>query len=274
MTRSDLSTLAGILRDAAQAEILPRFRHLEAGAVRHKSGPLDLVTDADEAAERMIAARLAVQFPGCVIVGEEAACADPSLLGVLADADLAFVIDPVDGTSNFAAGLALFGVMAAAIRHGEVVAAAILDPVGDDCALALRGEGAWIETPDGRRTGLHVAAPAPVAEMAGNVSWRFMPEPQRTTVCGNLPRLGGSWDYRCAAHRYRMAAAGHCHFLVFNRLLPWDHAPGWLLHREAGGYSARFDRSPYSAALTDGGLICAPDRESWEALREALLAGE
>jgi fructose-1,6-bisphosphatase/inositol monophosphatase family enzyme len=271
MTSSDLSALAAILRDAARAEILPRFGRLGAGSVRHKTGPLDLVTDADEAAERMIAARLAEHFPGCVIVGEEAASADPSMLSRLADADLAFVVDPVDGTANFAAGLPLFGVMAAAIRHGEVVASAIYDPIGDDTALALRGEGAWTETLDGRRVDLHVASPAPVAQMAGNVAWRFMPEPQRTTVCGNLPRLGGSWDYRCAAHEYRMAAAGHCHFLVFNRLLPWDHAPGWLLHREAGGFSARFDGSDYSPARTDGGLICAPDRESWAALRETLL---
>jgi fructose-1,6-bisphosphatase/inositol monophosphatase family enzyme len=151
MTAADLSTLAAILRDAARAEILPRFRHLDAAAVRHKTGPLDLVTDADEAAERMIAARLARYFPGCVIVGEEAASADPSLLERLADAELAFVIDPVDGTSNFAAGLALFGVMAAAIRRGEVVASAIHDPIGDDTALALRGEGAWIEAADGWR---------------------------------------------------------------------------------------------------------------------------
>ena len=43
-----------------------------------------------------------------------------------------------------------------------------------------------------------------------------------------------------------MLAAGHCHFLLFNRLMPWDHAPGWLLHREAGGYSARFDGAPYA----------------------------
>jgi fructose-1,6-bisphosphatase/inositol monophosphatase family enzyme len=262
---------ADILRDAARSEIMPRFRHLAAGAVRHKTGPLDLVTDADEAAEQVIAAGLAARFPGCVIVGEEAASADPSLLQTLAGADLAFVIDPVDGTANFAAGLPLFGVMAAAIRRGEVVAAAIYDPVGDDTALAVRGEGAWIESADGECVPLHVAAPAPVSEMSGNVSWRFMPEPQRGTVCGNLPRLGGSWDYRCAAHEYRMTAAGHCHFLVFNRLLPWDHAPGWLLHHEAGGYAARLDGSPYNATETDGGLICAPDRASWEALRATLL---
>src|SRR5271165_6691596 len=48
-------------------------------------------------------------------------------------------------------------------------------------------------------------------------------------------RLGGSWHYRCAAHEYRLTAAGHYHPLFFNRLMPWDHAPGWLPHQEAGG---------------------------------------
>ncbi|MDR3538010.1 MAG: inositol monophosphatase family protein [Acetobacteraceae bacterium] len=256
---------------AARTEILPRFRNLADADIRAKTGPLDLVTDADEAAERVIDAGLAHRFPGCVVVGEEATAADPTRLDLLADADLAFVVDPIDGTANFAAGLPLFGVMAAAIVRGEVVAAAIHDPLGDDTALALRGEGAWIETPAGRRTDLRVAASAPVGEMAGNVSWRFLPEPARSTVCGNLIRLGGCWDYRCSAHEYRMVAAGHCHFLFFNRLYPWDHAPGWLLHREAGGYSARLDGSFYGPTRIDGGLICAPDLTSWQALRDTLL---
>jgi fructose-1,6-bisphosphatase/inositol monophosphatase family enzyme len=68
-----------------------------------------------------------------------------------------------------------------------------------------------------------------------------------------------------------MAAGGHCHFLFFNRLMPWDHAPGWLLHREAGGFSACFDGTDYAPARTDGGLICTPDRASWQALRDALF---
>jgi len=107
--------------------------------------------------------------------------------------------------------------------------------------------------------------------MTGNVAWRFLPEPYRTTVCMNQQRLGGVWDYRCAAHAYRMTCAGHGHLLLFSRLMPWDHAPGWLLHREAGGYSARFNGSPYTPLPTDGGLICAPDRDSWRAARQALL---
>lgn len=271
LTHRDLHDLATLLRDAAQAEILPRFRRLGADGVRTKTGPLDLVTAADEQAEHRITAGLAARFPGCVVIGEEATTADPGRLDLLATADLAFVVDPVDGTANFAAGLPLFGVMAAAIVRGEVVAAAIHDPLGDDTALALRGEGAWVEASDGGRTDLRVAAPVPAAEMAGNVSWRFLPEPARSTVCGNLIRLGACWDYRCAAHEYRMTAAGHGHFLFFNRLYPWDHAPGWLLHQEAGGYSARFDGSAYRPTETQGGLICAPDRASWEDLHETLL---
>jgi fructose-1,6-bisphosphatase/inositol monophosphatase family enzyme len=271
MKIADLQTVATLLRDSGRIEIMPRFRNLAEGAVKMKTGPLDLVTEADEAAERRITAGLRREFPGCVVIGEEAASANPELLRDLADADLAFVVDPVDGTANFAAGLALFGVMAAVFRRGEIVGAVIHDPVGDDCALALRGEGAWLETPDGRRRDMRVAAPVPAARMGGNVSWRFMPEPVRYEVCARLPRLAACWDYRCSAHAYRMTADGHGHFLLYYRLYPWDHAPGWLLHREAGGYSARFDGQPYDPSDVYSGLICAPDRDGWEAVRAALL---
>jgi fructose-1,6-bisphosphatase/inositol monophosphatase family enzyme len=265
------NSVGTLLRAAARAEVMPRFRRLGVGDIRAKSGPLDLVTEADEAAERMITHGLREMFPGCLVIGEEAAAADPFLLDGLADAELAFVVDPIDGTSNYAAGLPLFGVMAAAIMRGEIVASVIHDPVGDDTAFALRGEGAWIEAPDGRREDLRVAAAAPLGEMSGAVSWRYLPEPLRSRVCARLPLLAASFDLRCAAHQYRMLAAGHCHYMLFNRLLPWDHAPGWLLHQEAGGFSAQFDHLPYRPAVMRGGLICTPDEASFHALREALL---
>jgi fructose-1,6-bisphosphatase/inositol monophosphatase family enzyme len=270
---ADLAAVADTLRDAARREIIPRFRRLADDAVRQKSGPLDLVTEADEAAERVITDGLRRAFPGCAVVGEEAAERDPSLLRALASADLAFAVDPIDGTSNFAWGMPLFGCMAAAIRRGDVVASVIHDPIVGANAMALRGEGAWSEEADGRRHDLRVAAPVPLAEMTGTASWRFLPEPQRSTVGRNLVRVAASFVYRCAAHEYRLAAAGYCHYLVFGKLMPWDHAPGWLLHREAGGYSAMFDGAPYSVGVHAGGLICAPDRESWRALKQALLEG-
>lgn len=270
--RADASALAALLRAAARAEIMPRFRRLEAGAVRQKSGPLDLVTDADTAAERAIAEGIAARWPGALVIGEEGAAADPSLLARLPAAELAFVVDPVDGTFNFATGVPLFAVMAAAVVRGRVAMAAIFDPMGDDTALAIAGAGAWVETPSGARTQLRVAAPAEPPSMAGVVSWQFMPEPLRTRVISRLPRLAATWNYRCAGHEYRLAASGGCHVLVYHRLLPWDHAPGWLLHREAGGFSAAFDGAEYSVARTAGGLLCAPDRAAWAATHAALLA--
>ena len=270
-SRRQLAELGLLLRAAARAEIMPRFRKLPPEAIRAKSGPLDLVTEADEAAERMITTGLRRLFPGCLVVGEEASASDPGLLDGLADAELAFTVDPIDGTSNYAAGLPLFGCMAAVVCRGEVVAAAVLDPVGDDIGFALRGEGAWTEAADGIAVDLRVAEPAPVAAMTGALSWRNLPPDQRARVLGRLGAVAANWDFRCAAHQYRMVAAGHCHYAMFNRLLPWDHAPGWLLHREAGGFSARLDGSPYRPAQVAGGLLCTPDEASFHALRTALL---
>ena len=269
-----MAEVAALLRGAARSEVMPRFRRLAAAAVRTKSGPLDLVTDADEAAERVIAAGLRARFPGCVVVGEEAATADPALLDGLADADLAFVVDPVDCTANCFAGVPVFGCMAAVIRRGEVVAAWIHDPIGDDTAMAIRGEGAWIEDAAGGRRALRVAAPAPADRMVAAVSWGFMAPALKARVTANLPRLAATVGYRCAAQEYRLAADGHLHLLVYNRLLPWDHAPGWLLHREAGGFAAQFDGRPYSPLVRTGGLVCAPDRQGWAAARDALGLGD
>jgi fructose-1,6-bisphosphatase/inositol monophosphatase family enzyme len=103
------------------------------------------------------------------------------------------------------------------------------------------------------------------------VGTNFLPEPLRTTVNGNLSRLRMSSWLRCAAHEYRMAAAGHCDLLFYYKLMPWDHAAGWLLHQEAGGYSAHFDGSPYRSTHLTGGLICAPDQTSWQLARDTLL---
>ncbi len=270
-TLSDALRIGEILSQAARIEIMPRFGELVAGQVREKSSRFDVVTDADEAAERSISAALEAAWPGAVVVGEEATAANPTLLDAIGTADLAFVLDPLDGTKNFASGLPLFGIMVAATVRGEVALAAIHDPVCRNTAYALRGEGAWTQGEGGARTDLRVADAVPLREMHAIIGTNFLPEPLRTTVNGNLARLGMNAWLRCAAHEYRMAAAGHCDILFYNKLMPWDHAAGWLLHREAGGYSAHFDGTGYHPTHRTGGLICAPDEASWRLVREALL---
>lgn len=268
---ADIQYVGRLLASVAHAEIMPRFRNLTPAGVREKSSAFDVVTEADEAAEEAIAAGLRAAFPSAVIIGEEAAGRDPGLLQSLGSAELAFVVDPIDGTKNFTARLPLFGLMAAAIVRGEVVGGVIYDPVGRDWAYAVRGEGAWLESEDGATQDLRVAPPVPPQEMHAVAGTNFLPEPLRTTISGNLKKLGMNFWLRCAAHEYRLAAAGHCHLLLYNKLMPWDHAAGWLLHREAGGYSAHFDGTPYHPTHLTGGLICAPDAASWQAVHDALF---
>ena len=93
----------------------------------------------------------------------------------------------------------------------------------------------------------------------------------RTTVLGNMAKVRFLMNYRCAGHEYRTFAAGHSHFVMYNKLMPWDHLPGALISQEAGAYAARLDGSAYRPEHTAGGLLLAPDRESWDILRREVF---
>lgn len=267
----DIESLAGILRDAAQAEILPRFRRLDADMVRQKTEAIDIVTEADEAAERFIAARVKRLMPEITFIGEESVSADPALLATLKDADLAVIVDPIDGTSNYAAGMPLFAVMAAVVSKGETVAGLIYDPMGDDWVMAERGSGAWQKRVDGNATRLKAAAAVPLDQMVGTASVGYLKAEIRPRIYANLAKVRMAMSYRCAGHEYRTIAAGHWHFTLFNKLLPWDHLAGALISQEAGAHVARFDGSAYLPAHLDGGLLIAPDPDAWQLLRDEVF---
>lgn len=271
MLKLDIEALGNLLRDAARVEILPRFRRLGEGDIRIKTEASDLVTEGDEAAERYIKARLDTVLPGALFVGEESVAHEPDLLPKLADADLALVIDPIDGTFNFASGIPLFAVMAAVVSKGETVAGLIYDPMGDDWVLAEKGGGAWQVTPDGRRSKLTVIAPAPLAEMYGMASTGFLPGGKRAIVLQNMAKLRFLMNYRCAGHEYRTFASGHVHYLMYNKLMPWDHLPGTLISQEAGAYAARFDGTAYQPHHVDGGLVLASNKDVWDELRREVF---
>jgi fructose-1,6-bisphosphatase/inositol monophosphatase family enzyme len=271
MPAFDITRLAHILREAAKAEILPRFRRLDAGQIHQKSSAIDLVTEADEMAERHIKAAVVEAWPEALFVGEESVAADPALLDRLDEADFAIIVDPVDGTANFAAGLPLYATMAAVVMDGETVAGVIYDPMGDDWVLAERGAGAWQRFPDGRSLRLTVATAPGLEDLVGHVSITFLPADSKPKVLSNLAKIRVAANYRVAGHDYRTFATGHCHFVAFNKLMPWDHLAGCLIAEEAGGYVARFDGSAYLPQHRDGGLIIATDHNAWNLLRREVF---
>jgi fructose-1,6-bisphosphatase/inositol monophosphatase family enzyme len=268
-----LDTLRTIVSAAGVAEIMPRFRSLGAADISEKKSAIDLVTNADLMAERQITDALRALFPEALVVGEEAAETDPGMIAALRGADLAFVIDPVDGTFNFAAGLPVFGTNLAVVVRGETVAGLIHEPVLGATLIAAKGAGARVISADGVEKPLCVAPPAPLAAMVGTISINDIGQDRRARIAANLARIRMAFAYNCSAYEYWMVATGKVHFIGHFKLMPWDHLAGVLIHEEAGGHTARFDGTPYRPGDTDGGILSAPDRESWnEILAQIVLA--
>jgi fructose-1,6-bisphosphatase/inositol monophosphatase family enzyme len=261
----DIDKVAALIRAAAAEHILPFFEKLEAGQIEEK-GPGDLVTIADLRTEQALTPLLRDLMPGSSVVGEEAASKDGAVFDRLAGEGDVWVIDPVDGTANFAAGLPLFACMVAFIRRGQVIASWIYDPVKDIMAVAASGSGAF-----SNGTRITVAPPVVPGQMSGAVAVQSGNRQLVRKIAGRSNLVGSVFSFRCAGQEYLALSTGRAHFALYHRLMPWDHAPGYLLHREAGGYGRRLDRSDYTPRLHDGGLLLTPDEASWNALHAVLI---
>lgn len=268
LTPAQQNHVLNIVRRAAKAEIMPRFRSLSASDVSTKSRPDDLVTAADLAAEAMITRALSMAFPNALIVGEEAASKDPDLIAKIADAPLAFIVDPVDGTWNFAKGLAVFGVILAVTQFGRPAFGLIYDPMADDWAIADDETPATLERPTGATHPLKVSMGKPIDALSGHIHLHQFKGAQQRGVAALLPTFQHTEALRCSAHEYRMLAQGHTDFMLAATLNPWDHAAGALICQQAGGHVEMLDGGPYSAARQDGFLLIAPDRTTWNKLKK------
>ena len=260
--------VAAVVQDVAAQVIEPRFENLADDDVEEKA-PQELVTTADRESERALVRRLGEILPGVPVVGEEGTWAEGTVPSdVLASAPRAWLVDPVDGTSNFVSGSPDWGVMVALVERGQAVASWIWRPVERLLYLAERGGGAWA---DGRRLRLE-PAPADVGRLRGGVLRRFLADDVLATVDRNAGRFAGiTTGTMAAAVEYPLIAEGEQHFALFGRTLPWDHGPGVLLVEEAGGVARRLDGTPYRPADTADTLLVAADEQAWDTVRQALL---
>ena len=264
----NVDRVADYIREAAAEEIITRFTQLAPEDIAEKQ-PGDLVTATDLAMERRLSAVLASEMPGSVVFGEEAVALDRALLTMLGGDAPVWVIDPLDGTGNFAAGIPLFAVLVAYIVAGETQAGWIYDPVGGRMATGVRGEGTWM---NGRR--LSIAKPPELRRLTGSVYGRKFRQSEAYVRLygGGRGPIGQIFNTRCVGQEYLARLQGGMHFGIYTRLNPWDHAAGCLLHEEAGGHVARFDHSPYKPGLESPGILVAPDIDLWNRLHKELIA--
>lgn len=253
-----------VIIDAVERAILPRYQTLQAGEIIDKGGN-DLVTVADREAEVILAEGLARIIPDAAIVGEEAASADPALLSRLGS-DQCWIIDPVDGTNNFASGKGPFGVLIALSEGGETVAGWLYDPLTGRFCHAIKGGGAFIMGDPFK------AQPSSHTPPIAAISLVFMDPARREAMRQHIAPHYQLVDIpRCAAEQYPRIAFGINDVSIFERTLAWDHAAGVLLVNEAGGKAARPDGRPYRVDEAHlPGLIGAASPALFDQLAERL----
>lgn len=262
MTSSRLHIeMEALLRRVGRDVVLPRFRTLTAQDITEKA-PDDLATVADQEAEIALAEGLEAMIPGLPVVGEEAAHADASVLERLAGD--CWIVDPIDGTHNFAHGKPPFGILIALASGGEAHTGWIYDVLTERLCIAHRGTGAFIS---GERIAARASGETPPIAAISTI---FMDAEERQRVCAQVaPHYRLVDTPRCAAEQYPRLALGANDVSIFNRTLAWDHAAGVLWLNEAGGKAARPDGSAYRVdEWNRPNLLGAASPALWDQLAE------
>lgn len=262
--------VADIIRNVAAEKIRPRFQNLATHEIRSKSSSSDLATIADDEAEAELTRILKGLMPGSQVVGEEAVSAGDISRDILQNKDTVWVIDPVDGTGNFAAGRPIFGTMVSLIKGGETVMSWIYQIPTDRMVIAEKGAGVWIADIQFEKR------PAPPADIdfmtqRAYVSRKFIPPNMRPFVDEQTNQFKEVTALTCCAWEYVSVLEGEALFSVYKRIEPWDHLAGVLILQEAGYYIRKWDGSVYVPGDQKGGLVNAPSKEIWERAHELFV---
>jgi myo-inositol-1(or 4)-monophosphatase len=225
-TDDDLALL-GLARELAErAGLLVQERRAEAVLTgTTKSSATDLVTEADRAAEQAIIAGILAVRPTDAILGEESVARSGT-------SGVRWIVDPIDGTTNYVYGLPAYAVSIAVERDGEIVVGVVHDPVGRITYTARRGHGASC---DGRPLSCSDRSELATALVATGFSYASDQRAQQAAVLVEvLPRIRDIRRFGAASLDLCAVAAGRVDAYYEQGLQPWDLAAGWLIAREAG----------------------------------------
>ena len=252
LTRHDLA-----VELARQAGQIQRERYETELDIRTKSAPIDLVTEVDGACEALIIEGIRQKQPADAILAEEGGGDDRP------DAEWRWIIDPLDGTTNFAHGFPRFCVSIGLEHHGQTVMGVIYDPLLDELFQAIRGAGAWL----GDRR-LRVSGEKKIGQAL--VATGFAYDVHRSAQ-DNLEEFGRVLKATRGLRRDGSAALDLCYVASGRldaywemKLNAWDVAAGNLMVEEAGGRVSASDGGP---APRDGSEVVASNG----ALHEGIL---
>ncbi len=248
----DISLIREIVTSTAREELLTRFTQVE----RHSKADGSFITEADLAAQQRIQQALAQHYPDFGFLGEEMDAAEQTALLQNADQPL-WVLDPLDGTSNFAANIPFFSVSLALINKGEIVFGVVYDPVQDECFWAQKGSGAFMnEQPLS-------AANSPQSSLkksTGLIDLKRLSAELQTRLIQDMP-YSSQRSFGSVALDWCWIAAGRCHVYLHGKQKLWDYGAGHLILSEAGGHSCTLDgEQVFNNSLTPRSAVAALDK--------------
>jgi myo-inositol-1(or 4)-monophosphatase len=244
-----IEAVIAAVRGVAKQEIMPRY--LKVAQQRKADG--SLLTEADVAAQRVLARVLPAIRPGTVI-GEEMS-RDQQLERWLAGAGGLWCVDPVDGTSNFVNGLPYFAVSVALLLEGRPVLGVVYNPVAEEVFYAELGRGAFL---NGEKLPIKTRVPPLGAAMAG-VDFKRLPRPLGERLAA-APPYASQRNYGASTLDWCYTAAGRFDVYVHGGQKLWDYAAGALVLAEAGGAMATLEGDDFwSGSLWQRSVVAAWD---------------
>ncbi|MEM7210028.1 MAG: inositol monophosphatase family protein [Pseudomonadota bacterium] len=257
----DLDVLQDLVRLAGHRELLPRFKQIGFSIKADGS----VVTEADFAVDDFLRTELYKRWPNINFLSEE--MSESEQQAMLDDDSKSFwCIDPLDGTSNFVAGVPVFSICISLITAGQPVFGLIYDPNQDECFYATRGHGAWLNGMRLKPRELEFGMERAIAL----VDFKRLPGPLREKLVANPPYASQRNVGSCALEWAWMAARrGHLYLHGGQKL--WDMAAGVLILEEAGGYSETLLGEPtFKSSLIPRSVIASPYESLFSTWRDWL----
>lgn len=257
-----LAPLQLLVQQAASEELLPRFRQIE----RHFKADGSIVTEADLAMQQRLTNELQQRWPTIALLGEEMSEAQQQAQMANSHRGL-WVLDPLDGTSNFAAGIPCFSVSLALLVGGEVVLGIIYDPIREEHFSAIAGEGAWLN-------GVCLAAgeeALPLSKCIAQVDFKRLPAKMAARIASQPP-YSSQRSFGSGALDWCWLAAGRVQLYLHGQQKLWDYSAGQLILREVGGKSCTLDgEAVFNGRLEVRSVVAALQPLHFEAWRDYVV---
>ena len=262
MKLPELETLCAIIKRAAEQELLPRFADVN----RTLKGDGSIVTVADQAIQDRLESELKQRWPAYGLLGEEMTETEQTACLARPGEGL-WIVDPLDGTSNFAAGIPFYSVSVALMIDGEVVLGVVYDPARDECFSAVKGGSACLNGQPIKGS----TAPASLRRCIATVDFKRLPTGLVLKLM-HSPPYSSQRSFGSVALDWCWTAAGRFHVYLHGRQKIWDYAAGQLILERMGGHSCGLDGSPvFSASGEPRSALAALDRDIFQQWRDWLL---